>query len=1072
MKVMRTFAAVCAACAAAFLLSSCGAPQKPEEADVRKIVTEEVLPQILAKALKDNDSEEYVTSDGKAVLFNAGDPQAEDEKEDPDPDKPVDYLRFSRECELTILMHTVESVNIGEVKQDKNKKWVCPVTVKIQRKRVDTTAPARVILLEKGFPLAWSHLPDTDQESFRSVSDFHDAKFDLCFLYEQLRNGAEYTGKTQNEKVELIFDPAEKKWKLSEKDAGKTARNMTPLDSVLAQYSPGKLEEFYSRNGWVLRSERDPESGFERKVFCDKLAAEFHDRMENQGQIYDKAAGKWMDLEEKNQSEELQTAFARYKQNNNTLDALLHVLGKSPKATMRNEVIARLKADIRSAQELFRIPTEKNKQALEALLQKINTLPDFQEEAVQVGETIAAIDKALSLYRKQENDINQLLGRMTQDFSGFLAVLQRAEEKGTTISELEKKKRNLFQPLRKIDKDHVDKILAYLGPINYRKPLPSLDSMAQEFFSKNKIVYRPFNDEVYKELVKKYIDEEMAKAFPVSEDDELAALKKRIEADKSLCAPKIGDVITVSCKTGPYAGRDITGKFFGANHTGINVAHVQIHWNDLTDGRDRFDSKYDARRKDRAFQQAGMAIRQKRSAFRTEMEKSPKLPELRKAWAWKAGWLVNGKSYISIKELFAGWYGLTKQQNSLFNEQISFLQSARQDRERFREIRNGTDPCEKYVFAFICLKKLAAIGDEEIIADAHSSLQEAAGKNIILAQTFLGRLYLGGLGGLEKSPKQAFFWLKKAADQGDPEAIKLVARLFQSGTGTNADQAAAQKYGLAVRSEDGNVPVTKNDDEDEDDEDEDDKDGGGTSGGSLQELRQRAESGDPDAQCKLGDRYYEGNGVQQDYREAVKWFRKAAQQGNAEAQAGLGLCYLTGEGVPEDAREAVKWLRKSAEQGNASGQILLGLCYEDGIGVPKDMREAVKWYRKAAEQGNAEAQNKLGLCYYESNGVQQDYREAVKWFRKAAEQGNADAQTNLGACYILGRGVPKDPREAAKWFRKAAEQGYAKAQGYLGLCYENGKGVPEDKREAAKWYRKAAEQGDKQAQEWLRENGY
>ncbi len=81
-------------------------------------------------------------------------------------------------------------------------------------------------------------------------------------------------------------------------------------------------------------------------------------------------------------------------------------------------------------------------------------------------------------------------------------------------------------------------------------------------------------------------------------------------------------------------------------------------------------------------------------------------------------------------------------------------------------------------------------------------------------------------------------------------------------------------------------------------------------------LRKWAVQGDSDAQYKLGEMYYYGNGVEEDEAEAVKWYRKAAEQGHADAQFDLGDMYYIGEGVEEDEVEAVKWYRKSAKQGN------------------------------------------------------------------------------------------------------------------------------------------------------------
>ncbi|MCD8303834.1 MAG: sel1 repeat family protein [Prevotellaceae bacterium] len=174
-------------------------------------------------------------------------------------------------------------------------------------------------------------------------------------------------------------------------------------------------------------------------------------------------------------------------------------------------------------------------------------------------------------------------------------------------------------------------------------------------------------------------------------------------------------------------------------------------------------------------------------------------------------------------------------------------------------------------------------------------------------------------------------------------------------------------------------------------------------------------------------------------------YRKAAMFGDAYSQYKLGQCYYNGTGVTQDYEEATRWYSMAAEQGFSSPQFAealnnLGVCYDNGEGVPQNLEEAVKWYRKAAEQGNAVAQYNLGYSYDNGEGVEQNLEEAVKWYRKAAEQGNKWAQNNLGVCYDNGKGVPQNKEEAAKWYRKAAEQGHAGAQNSLGwYYYEQGK---------------------------------
>ena len=228
---------------------------------------------------------------------------------------------------------------------------------------------------------------------------------------------------------------------------------------------------------------------------------------------------------------------------------------------------------------------------------------------------------------------------------------------------------------------------------------------------------------------------------------------------------------------------------------------------------------------------------------------------------------------------------------------------------------------------------------------------------------------------------------------------------------------------------------------------------------NIDELKKAAEQGYADAQCNLGICYANGNGVEKNFSEAVKWYRKAAEQGYAQAQYNLGNCYAFGKGVEKNLNEAVKWYRKAAEQGNAPAQFNIGVCYANGNGVEKNLSEAVKWYRKAAEQGFAQAQYNLGVCYANGNGVEKNLSEAVKWYRKAAEQGIAEAQFFLGACYDLGNGVEKNLREAVKWYRKAAEQGDATAQYNLGICYYKGTGMIQNNIKAYAWIAVASANG-------------
>ena len=190
--------------------------------------------------------------------------------------------------------------------------------------------------------------------------------------------------------------------------------------------------------------------------------------------------------------------------------------------------------------------------------------------------------------------------------------------------------------------------------------------------------------------------------------------------------------------------------------------------------------------------------------------------------------------------------------------------------------------------------------------------------------------------------------------------------------------------------------------------------------GTVRVIRERAVSGEADAQFSLGNSYRKGEGVPLDFDEAVSWYRKAAEQGDKTAQYALGFMYYKGQGVPQDYAEAVRWGRRSADQGYAMAQYALGFMYYKGQGVPQDYAEAVSWYRKAADQGYPMAQNELGFMYDRGQGVPRDSAEAVRWYRKAADQGDRAARATLTIMYYKGQGVPKDYIQALHWLGKLA----------------------------------------------------
>jgi hypothetical protein len=165
--------------------------------------------------------------------------------------------------------------------------------------------------------------------------------------------------------------------------------------------------------------------------------------------------------------------------------------------------------------------------------------------------------------------------------------------------------------------------------------------------------------------------------------------------------------------------------------------------------------------------------------------------------------------------------------------------------------------------------------------------------------------------------------------------------------------------------------------------------------GRLKNIIKLAEKGYPNSQFELGEKFYYGIDVVQDYEKAAMWWEKAALQGHETAQYNIGQCYEQGLGVKQNYTLAFNWYQKAASQGDIDAITNVGLYYYLGRGCYKDYREAVKWWEKAANLGNDKAIYNLGICYRDGTGIHQNLVKAKELFIKAKELGHHMASKAL-----------------------------------------------------------------------------
>jgi len=317
----------------------------------------------------------------------------------------------------------------------------------------------------------------------------------------------------------------------------------------------------------------------------------------------------------------------------------------------------------------------------------------------------------------------------------------------------------------------------------------------------------------------------------------------------------------------------------------------------------------------------------------------------------------------------------------------------------------------------------------------------------------------------EKNFKKAYTWIVKAAQQGHPRALAMVADMCLTGLGTSlnlrkgfafAQEAASRQdvFGTYLL---GKVYFW----------------GWGTATDPvigeklfsqvLPRLEEAAEREDQLAQFGLGWIFFHLSDQPKDYQKAGVWYEKSAASGYPVAENNLGVLYGSGLGVRENHEKERWWYQKAAKQGYAKAQINLARSMEK-VG---NLSGQLRWTRAAAEQQYPHGLYRMGYLYEHGKGVKRHLGQALSWYVEAANLGYRLAEYQLGYLYLQGQVVPRDYIQALKWFTRSAEKGHAKSMAFVGYLYEKGLGIPADYSEARKWYLKGAEAGSSYSQEHI-----
>eukprot|EP00466_Bigelowiella_natans_P012086 jgi/Bigna1/85953/estExt_fgenesh1_pg.C_70094 len=264
----------------------------------------------------------------------------------------------------------------------------------------------------------------------------------------------------------------------------------------------------------------------------------------------------------------------------------------------------------------------------------------------------------------------------------------------------------------------------------------------------------------------------------------------------------------------------------------------------------------------------------------------------------------------------------------------------------------------------------------------------------VKAMTELGSMSLVGYG-MEKNADLAYSWLKKAAEQDEPEAQVKMAEVHKS---INVYLSHPIRLCRPNR---------------------------------FMIWRKMHRRG-------LGE-----GGLS--YDRALALYSRAAKTGHPRGEYGLGDMLLRGQGTEQNVGRGYELMVSAAKKGLADAQFNLGVLYankavpvtvmnEPQIERKENVARAEFWLLKAGEQGHRDAMGRLTELYNRKLTPVLSHHEqeerAMYWARQGAETGLASAQRDLGFMLLVGRpdiGVEVDLPKAMTWLFYASQQNYTDA---------------------------------------------
>ena len=283
-------------------------------------------------------------------------------------------------------------------------------------------------------------------------------------------------------------------------------------------------------------------------------------------------------------------------------------------------------------------------------------------------------------------------------------------------------------------------------------------------------------------------------------------------------------------------------------------------------------------------------------------------------------------------------------------------------------------------------------GEYSVVIDKEKALQLYQESTSEEAMNGIGSIYY------EKGDyKKALEYFKKSAEKGNQIGLNNLGTWYELGKGVNTN-------------------ITK----------------------AIECYEESAKKGNAQAMSNLGYLYYtkgKFSSSSSQLRDAAHWFRHSINKDSTlkDSHYYLGLMHQNGEGVDQCYKSAYRYFKIAADLGSDSAWEKLGdLCYSGYGWIRPDKTKAFDWYSLGAQRDNAQWVNNMGLMFESGfDGIISNILQAEELYRKAHIMKNSDATFNLGYLYLNYPEFQVEEHQAYIIINESATNGNTKAQNFL-----------------------------------------